>query len=261
MPKMKCLIVERTDSVATVTINRPKVLNALNAETVGELYQLIKELAADSSVRVVILTGAGDRAFIAGADIEELSTLTPVLAQDFARRGHLLCEALETMDKPVIAAINGYALGGGCEIALACTLRIASDSAKLGQPEISLGLLPGYGGTQRLARLVGSGRALELMLTGEAISAKDAYRIGLVNRVFPAGDLIAEAMVLGKKLASKAPFAVRAILSAVRDGLQMPLSEGCAYESSLFAMAATTDDWHEGTRAFLEKRQPTFKGS
>ena len=258
---MKYLVVENVDSVATVTINRPKVLNALDAETVGELYQLIKELSADSSVRVVILTGSGDRAFIAGADIAELSTLTPVSAQALAQRGHLLCAALETMDKPVIAAINGYALGGGCEIALACTLRIASDNAKLGQPEISLGLLPGYGGTQRLARLVGSGRALELMLTGEEISAKEAHRIGLVNRVVPASDLTTEAMALGKKLASKAPVAARAILSAVRDGLQMPLSEGCAYESSLFAMVAATDDWHEGTRAFLEKRQPTFKGS
>lgn len=255
------LAVERTGATAIVTVNRPSARNALNVEIVTELRELVDALAVDADVRVVILTGAGDRAFVAGADIAELATLTPASAQAFAQRGQALCDALERMGKPVIAAINGYALGGGCEVAMACTVRIAADTAKIGQPEISLGLLPGYGGTQRLPRFVGSGRALELMLTGEPVSAEEAWRIGLVNRVVPADALMTEARSLAEVLASKAPVAARHILEAVHDGMQMSLREGCALEASLFGLAAGTEDWREGTRAFLEKRRPSFTGS
>ena len=254
------LIVERSGAVAVVTVNRPKVLNALNAATVRELRQEVDALTTDDTVRAVILTGAGERAFVAGADIAELATLTPVSAQTLARRGHALCDALERMGKPVIAAINGYALGGGCEIAMACTVRLASETARLGQPEIGLGLLPGYGGTQRLPRLVGSGRALELMLSGDTIPASEAWRIGLVNRVVAPGELAAAARALAERLASQAPVAVRAILDAVREGMQMSLAAGCEHEAALFGVTAATDDWREGTRAFLEKRRATFKG-
>jgi enoyl-CoA hydratase len=255
------LLVERSGAVAVVTVNRPKVLNALNAATVAELRQVVDALTADDAIRAVVLTGAGDRAFIAGADIAELATLSPVSAQALARRGQALCDALERMGKPVIAAVNGYALGGGCEIAMACTVRLAADTARIGQPEIGLGLLPGYGGTQRLPRLVGSGRALELMLTGDPIAASEAWRIGLVNRVVAPGDLAAEARALADRLASQAPVAVRAILDAVREGTQMSLAGGCEQEAALFGVAAATDDWREGTRAFLEKRRPTFTGA
>ena len=255
------LIVERSGAVAVVTVNRPKVLNALNTATVVELRQVVDALAGDDEVRAVVLTGAGDRAFIAGADIAELATLSPVTAQVLARRGQALCDAMERMGKPVIAAINGYALGGGCEIAMACTLRLAAETARIGQPEIGLGLLPGYGGTQRLPRLVGAGRALELTLTGDPIPAAEAWRIGLVNRVVPPGDLAAEARALAGRLALQAPLAVRAILDAVREGMQMSLAGGCEHEAALFGVTAATGDWREGTRAFLEKRRPTFKGA
>ena len=255
------LLLERSGAVAVVTVNRPKVLNALNAATVVELRRTVDDLAADDGVRAVVLTGAGDRAFIAGADIAELATLEPVSAQALARRGHALCNALEGMGKPVIAAVNGYALGGGCEIAMACTVRLAAETARIGQPEIGLGLLPGYGGTQRLPRLVGAGRALELMLTGDPITAAEAWRIGLVNRVVAPGDLATEARALAERLASQAPVAVRAILDAVREGMQTSLVGGCEHEAALFGVTAATDDWREGTRAFLEKRRPTFKGA
>ena len=255
------LVVERVGAVAVVTVDRPKVLNALNSATVVELREVVDALAADDAIRAVVLTGAGDRAFIAGADIAELATLSPVSAQALARRGQALCDALEWMGKPVIAAINGYALGGGCEIAMACTVRLAAETARIGQPEIGLGLLPGYGGTQRLPRLVGVGRALELMLTGDPIPAAEAWRIGLVNRVVAPDELAAEARALAERLASQAPVAVRAILDAVREGMQMSLAGGCEHEAALFGVAAATDDWREGTRAFLEKRRPTFRGA
>ena len=255
------LLVERSGRVAVITVNRPKVLNALNAATVGELRGAVDELSADEAVRAVVLTGAGDRAFIAGADIGELATLTPVSAQALARRGHALCDALERMGKPVVAAINGYALGGGCEIAMACTVRLAAETARIGQPEIGLGLLPGYGGTQRLPRLVGAGRALELTLTGDPITAAEAWRIGLVNRVVAPADLRAEADALAERLAAQPPVAVRAILDAVREGMQMSLASGCEHEAALFGATAATEDWREGTRAFLEKRRPTFRGA
>jgi enoyl-CoA hydratase len=207
-----------------------------------------------------VLTGAGDRAFVAGADINELAGQTPVSGRDRALAGQHVFDLVENLGKPVIAAINGYALGGGCELAMACTLRIAADTAKLGQPEILLGLLPGYAGTQRLPRLVGKGRALELMLTGAQISAAEALQIGLVNRVVAAADLLQEAKALARTLAGQAPIAMRFILDAVNKGLEMPFAEGCIHEATLFGLVAATDDMREGTRAFLEKRTPAFKG-
>ena len=255
------LTVERDEAVAVLTVTRPAVLNALNEATITELEGAVRSLAADDDVRAVILTGAGDRAFVAGADIRELAALTPVTAQALAARGHALCHAIERMGKPVLAAVNGYALGGGCELAMACTLRIAADTAKFGQPEIGLGLLPGYGGTQRLPRLVGGGRALEMMLTGAPIDAREAWRIGLVNRVVPPEELMPRTIEMAQRIAAQAPVAVRYVLAAVREGLGMTLADGCAYEASLFGLAAATSDWGEGTRAFLEKRRPRFGNS
>lgn len=254
------LLVERDGRVATITINRPKVLNALNAQTLAELRQLLAELEHDADVRAVIITGAGEKAFVAGADITELAEQTPVSGRETALAGQQVFDQIEQLGKPVIAAINGYALGGGCELAMACTLRLAADSAKLGQPEINLGLLPGYAGTQRLARLVGKGRALELLLTGAPISATEAERIGLVNRVVPAAELLADARRLAEQLAAQAPVAVRYIIDAVNTGGDLPFGEACRYEATLFGLAAATDDMREGTRAFLDKRKPIFKG-
>ena len=255
------LTLERDGAVAVLTVTRPAVLNALNDETIGELEVAVRLLAADDDVRAVVLTGAGDKAFVAGADIRELAVLTPITAEALATRGHALCHAIERLGKPVIAAINGYALGGGCELAMACTLRIAADTAKLGQPEIGLGLLPGYGGTQRLPRLVGNGRALEMMLTGSPIDAQEAWRIGLVNRVVPLTELMPRTLELARTIAGQAPVAVRCILAAVREGSGMTLADGCAHEAGLFGLAAATSDWREGTSAFLEKRPPRFTGS
>ena len=246
--------------VALITINRPQVLNALNRQTLDELQQVLLDLKRDDAVRVVMLTGAGDKSFVAGADINELAVQTPASAREHALAGQHVFDLVENLGKPVIAAINGYALGGGCELAMACTLRIAADTARLGQPEISLGLLPGYAGTQRLPRLVGHGHALELMLTGIAISAAEAARIGLVNHVFPAAQLMAEATKLAAQLAGQAPIAVRYIIDAVNHGTQMPFAEACVHEAALFGLVAATDDMREGTRAFLDKRKPVFKG-
>ena len=209
---------------------------------------------------MVILTGAGDKSFVAGADINELALQTPASAREQALAGQHVFDLIEQLGKPVIAAINGYALGGGCELAMACTLRIAADTARIGQPEISLGLIPGYGGTQRLPRLVGKGRALALMLSGIAISADDAARMGLVNHVYPAAELMAEATKLAAHLAGQAPTAMRYIIDAVNSGAEMPFAEGCVHEAALFGLAAATDDMREGTRAFLDKRKPAFKG-
>lgn len=254
------ILVERDANVATITINRPKVLNALNSKTFDELRRAVLACRHEADVRAVIVTGAGDKAFIAGADINELSVQTPDGGRDRALAGQHVLDLIENLGKPVIAAINGYALGGGCELAMACTLRMASETAKMGQPEINLGLIPGYGGTQRLSRLVGRGRALELLLTGDPISATEALRIGLVNRVVPAADLMAEARTLAHALAAKAPIAVRYIMDAVNQGLQMPLSDAQVFEATLFGLVSTTGDMREGTRAFLEKRKPEFKG-
>ena len=247
-------------AVASITINRPKVLNALNAQTLEDLRRAILALKHDPAVRSVIVTGAGEKAFEAGADIGELAQQTPAGGRDRALRGQHVFDLIENLGKPVIAAINGYALGGGCELAMACTIRIAADAAKLGQPEVNLGLIPGYAGTQRLARLVGAGRALELLLTGDQITAHEAHRIGLVNRVVPAADLVREARTLAQQLAAKAPLAVRLIIDAVNKGLQMPFAEAQVFEATLFGLVSSTDDMREGTRAFLEKRQPEFKG-
>ena len=254
------LLLARDGPVAIVTINRPDVLNALDSRTLDDLRHVFMDLAADADVRAVIVTGAGEKSFVAGADIKELAGQTPTGGREHAQRGQRVFSLIEAMRKPVIAAINGYALGGGCELAMACTLRIAADTAKLGQPEINLGMIPGYGGTQRLARLVGKGRALELLLTGAMISADEAARIGLVNLVVPAASLQAEARRLAASLAAHAPIAVGYIIDAVNAGLQMPLAEGLAYEAALFGLVASTDDMREGTAAFLGKRTPTFKG-
>ena len=214
----------------------------------------------DPAVRAVVLTGAGEKAFVAGADIKELAVQTPVAGREHARHGQAILDRIEHLGKPVIAAVNGFALGGGCELAMACTIRIAADTAKFGQPEINLGLIPGYAGSQRLPRLVGRGRALELLLTGAQVSAEDALRMGLVNRVVPAAQLMDEARTLARTLASKAPVAARYILEAVAAGLEMPLAEAQDYEATLFGLIATTEDMREGTRAFLEKRKPAFQG-
>jgi enoyl-CoA hydratase len=254
------LLLDRDGLVATITINRPKVLNALNAPTLDELRRVVLELKRDDGVRAIVLTGAGDKSFVAGADINELAVQSPVSGREHALTGQHVFDLIENLGKPVIAAINGFALGGGCELAMACTLRLAADTAKLGQPEINLGILPGYAGTQRLPRLVGKGRALEIMLTGAPIPAADAERIGLVNRVVPAADLMAEARKLAAALAAQAPTAVRYIIDAVNKGLEMPFAEGCVHEATLFGLVAATEDMREGTRAFLEKRKPAFKG-
>ena len=254
------LLVDRDGAVSIITINRPKVLNALNGPTLDELSQVIDEAGRDESVRALILTGAGDRAFVAGADINELAVQTPIGGREHARRGQALFDRIERLGKPVVAAVNGFALGGGCELAMACTMRIAADTAKLGQPEINLGLLPGYAGSQRLPRLVGRGRALELLLLGHQISAEEAWRIGLVNRVVPAAELMTEATTTAQALASKAPVAVRYILDAVASGLEMPFGEAQDYEATLFGLLSTSEDMREGTQAFLEKRKAEFKG-
>lgn len=254
------ILIERDGAIAAVTINRPKVLNALNSETLDELRRVILELTHEAAIRAVILTGAGEKSFVAGADINELSALTPDGARAHAARGQHVFDLIEHMGKPVIAAINGYALGGGCELAMACTIRLAADTARLGQPEINLGLIPGYAGTQRLSRLIGRGRALEWLLTGDQISAAEAFRLGLVNRVVPAADLMVEAKRLAATLASKPPIAARYVLEAVHKGLEMPFPQAQAYEATLFGLAASTEDMREGTRAFLEKRKADFKG-
>jgi enoyl-CoA hydratase len=254
------LLVERDGAVAIVTVNRPKVLNALNSVTMRELHDAMTALGADAGVGAIVLTGAGDKAFVAGADINELAVLSPVEGKEHAAAGQRVLDAIEMLGKPVVAALNGFALGGGCELAMACTLRMAADTARLGQPEINLGLIPGYAGSQRLPRLVGRGRALEILLTGDMIPAARAYEIGLVNRVVPAADLRTEAVKLASALAGKAPVAARYILEAVHHGAEMPLAEAQHLEATLFGLVATTDDMKEGTRAFLEKRKAEWKG-
>jgi enoyl-CoA hydratase len=254
------LLVERDGAVVGITINRPKVLNALNAKTLEELDAAVALAGADDAVRVVTITGAGEKAFVAGADINELAVQTPVGGREHARRGQAVFGRIERLGKPVIAAVNGFALGGGCELAMACTLRLAADTARFGQPEINLGLIPGYAGSQRLPRLVGRGRALELLLVGQPISADEALRIGLVNRVVPAADLAAETRAMAAALAAKAPIAARYILDAVASGLEMSLADGQDYEATLFGLVSASEDMREGTRAFLEKRKAEFTG-
>src|ERR1051325_2525903 len=251
---------EKKNSIAQVTVNRPKVLNALNMATMEELRAAFHDIKNDAGVRVVILTGAGEKAFIAGADIGELAQNGAVSGKEYTHRGESVLNLIENLGKPVIACINGFALGGGCEIAMACTMRLASDNAKLGQPEVKLGIIPGYGGTQRLPRLVGKGLAMQLVLSGEMISAQEALRIGLVNEVTPPAELIPRAEAIAQKIIANAPLAVQYAMEAVNKGMEMTLAEGLFLEATLFAVSCATEDKKEGTTAFLEKRQAQFKG-
>jgi enoyl-CoA hydratase/carnithine racemase len=254
------VLYEKKGAIAYVMVNRPKVLNALNTSTWKDLRAAFEEARDDAAVRGVILTGAGDKAFIAGADIGELAHATAIDAERSSRFGQGVLDLIENLGKPVVAAINGFALGGGCETAMACTIRIAVEHAKFGQPEVALGLLPGGGGTQRLPRLVGKGRALQLILSGEMISAQEAHRIGLVNEIVPAADLITRAEAILNKIASNAPVAVKFSLEAVNKGLETSQGEGLLLEASYFGLCAGTEDKKEGTSAFLEKRAPQFHG-
>ncbi len=254
------LLYEVKDGIARITFNRPTVLNALNRKTIEELGDCLHAARKDESVRVLILTGAGEKAFIAGADINELAKQTPVEGKEFSLFGQEVIHRLETMGKPSIAAINGFALGGGCELALACTIRIASKNAKLGQPEVKLGILPGYGGSQRLPRLCGKGVAHELVLTGEMITAEEAARVGLVNRVVELNELLPAAEAIAKKIIANAPLAVKYAMEAVERGMEMPQEEGLFLEATLFGLCCATEDMREGTRAFLEKRAAKFEG-
>jgi len=259
-PQLANVLYERKGAIAYVTVNRPKVLNALNTPTWTDIRSAFEAAKADPSVLGVILTGAGDKAFIAGADVSELAHVDAFDAEESSRFGQSVLDFIENLGKPVIAAVNGFALGGGCETAMACTIRIAAEHAKFGQPEVKLGLLPGGGGTQRLPRLVGKGRALQLILTGETISAQEAYRIGLVNEVVPVANLIARAEAILKQIAANAPIAVKFSLEAANKGLETSQSEGFALEASYFGICAATEDKKEGTTAFLEKRAPQFHG-
>jgi enoyl-CoA hydratase len=258
---METIALDRAGGVATVTLNRPAVLNALNLRMLEELDATFAGLDADDALRAVIVTGAGSKAFAAGADIAELNALASARAgESQARRGQALTAAIERLRVPVIAAVNGFALGGGCEIAMACDIRIASESARFGQPEVNLGILPGYGGTQRLTRLVGEGWAMFLCLTGEMIDAAEALRIGLVQKVMPAEGLLAEAQRIAGLIAAKAPRAVEHAKRAIVDGAALTLADGLALEALRFGAAVATDDFREGSRAFLEKRKPAFSG-
>jgi enoyl-CoA hydratase len=254
------ILFEKNDGIARITFNRPKVLNALNRKTIEELQGALLDARDDVNVRVLILTGAGEKAFVAGADIGELSQQTPVNGKDFSLFGQSVFHLLETMGKPSICAINGFALGGGCELALSCSIRIASKNAKLGQPEVKLGILPGYGGSQRLTRLCGKGMAHELCLTGEMITAEEAMRIGLVNHIHEAAELLPAAEAMARKIVANGPLAVKFTMEAIERGVEMPLQEGLFLEAALFGVACATEDMREGTKAFLEKRPAAFKG-
>ena len=254
------ILLEKKSAIAYVTVNRPKVLNALNMATMEELGTAFLDIRSDTAIRVAILTGAGEKAFVAGADISELAQRDPVSGKDFAHRGQAVLDLIENLGKPVIACVNGFALGGGCELALACTMRLASDNAKLGQPEVKLGILPGYGGTQRLPRLVGKGLAMQMVLSGEIITAQEAYRIGLVNEVTAAAELIPRAEAFAAKIIANAPLAVLYAMDAVNKGMEMTLAEGLYLEATLFGVCCATEDMKEGTTAFLEKRAAQFKG-
>jgi enoyl-CoA hydratase len=254
------ILLEKKNSIAYVTVNRPKVLNALNMATMEELRAAFTDIKEDTSVRVAILTGSGEKAFVAGADISELARHGAVSAKEYTHRGQSVLDSIENLGKPAIACINGFALGGGCELALACTLRLASETAKLGQPEVKLGIIPGYGGSQRLPRLVGKGIAMQLILAGEMISAQEAHRIGLVNEVTAPGDLIPRAEAIARKIIANAPLAVQYAIEAVNRGLEMTQAEGLYLEAALFGLCCATEDKTEGTTAFLEKRPAQFKG-
>ena len=253
--------VETAEGIRTITVHRPEKLNALNVEVLEGLDRAVSEAEEDSSLRCLIVTGSGDRAFIAGADIGELAKLTPIEGREHARRGQAVLDRIENLPAPSIAAINGFAYGGGLELAMACTLRVASENARMGLPETSLGILPGYGGTQRLARLVGRAKASELVLTAsKALTASEAERIGLVNRVVPAGQALAGATEMAKAIAANGPAACRYALEAIRSGIEMPAAEGRLFEATLFGLCAATADMKEGMTAFLEKRPAKFTG-
>ena len=254
------ILLEKKSSIAYVTVNRPKVLNALNSATMEELRAAFTDVKNDANIRVAILTGAGEKAFIAGADIGELATQEAVRGKEFTHRGQSVLDLIENLGKPVIACINGFALGGGCEIAMACTMRLASENAKLGQPEVKLGIIPGLGGSQRLPRLVGKGIAMQLVTTGEMITAQEAHRIGLVNEVTAPADLIPRAEAIAQKIIANGPLAVQYVMEAVNNGMEMPLAQGLYLEAALFGVSCATEDKQEGTKAFLEKRPPQFKG-
>jgi len=251
---------ENRDGLLTVTVDRPKVLNALNAQTVEEIFEAFSKARDDESVKAVIVTGGGEKAFVAGADINELAKKTPMTGKTTSERGQFVLSFIERFPKPVIAAINGFALGGGCELALACHIRIASEKAQIGLPEVTLGIIPGYGGTQRMARLLGKGKALELICTGDRIGAAEAERIGLVNKVVPADQLMATAEEMARKIMSRGPLAIRAAIEAVMHGSEMPFEEGQFLEATLFGLLCASEDTKEGMNAFLEKRPADFKG-
>ncbi|MBI1750533.1 MAG: enoyl-CoA hydratase/isomerase family protein [Acidobacteria bacterium] len=254
------LLYEKKDQIAYITFNRPKVLNALNRKTMEELRDILSDARDDAGVRVLILTGAGEKSFIAGADIGELAQCDPVSGRETGLFGQSVLHMLETMGKPSIAVINGFALGGGCELALACTIRLASKAARLGQPEVKLGIIPGYGGSQRLPRLVGKGMAHEMILGADMINAEEALRIGLVNHIYEAAELMPAAEALAKKIIANTPLAVKFAMDAIEHGMEMPQKEGLFLEATLFGLCAATEDMREGTKAFLEKRPAQFKG-
>jgi enoyl-CoA hydratase len=259
-PAFENVIYEKRNGTAYVTVNRPKALNALNRKTLAELRLVFEDAGKDPGVRGIILTGSGNKAFIAGADITEIAALKGAEGEQFARDGQITFDLIENLEKPVIAAVNGFAVGGGNEIAMACTIRLATEGAKFGQPEVKLGIIPGFGGTQRLPRLVGKGLALQLILTAEMISAQEAYHIGLVNEVVPAEQLIPRAEAILKQINTNAPLGIRFAIQAVNKGLETSQAEGLILESSLFGICTTTEDRKEGTSAFLEKRAPKFQG-
>lgn len=260
MKDYKNLLFVTEAGIGLITLNRPMALNALNSELLKELDDLLDEIARDENVKAVIVTGGGDKAFVAGADIGEMQSLSAMDGREFSKFGQQVFDKLENMPQPVIAAVNGFALGGGCELAMACDIRLASEKAKFGQPEVSLGIVPGFGGTQRLPRLVGKGRAKELLFTGDLIDAREAYRIGLVNKVTPPDELISAARDMAEKIVSRAEVAVKLCKAAVNRGLDMELASGVAYEAETFGLCFATSDQKEGMAAFVEKRKPTFIG-
>lgn len=255
----KNLLVEIKNNIALITINRPDKMNSLNEETLQELDDLFEQFKEDEKVNCVIIIGAGEKAFVAGADISELNKQSGVSGEKFSQFGQSVFTKIENLGKPVIAAVNGFALGGGCELSMACHIRLASDKAKFGQPEVNLGVIPGYGGTQRLSKLINSGRAMEFILTGDMIDANEALRVGLVNHVYPADELLPKAFEMAEKIVSKGQLAARLSVKAVIASEKMNLQEGLEYEAALFGIACSTEDFKEGTQAFLEKRKPEFK--
>ncbi len=258
--KFNTLLIEINEDIGVVTINRPQALNALNAETLQELFSAFEIMEADPAAKVVILTGAGTKAFVAGADISSMQDFDPLAARDFALLGQKTLRTIEKLSKPVIAAVNGFALGGGCELAMACDIRLASENAKFGQPEVNLGVIPGFAGSQRLPRLIGKGLAKELLFTGDIIDAREAHRIGLVNKVVQQDKLLETAKEMARKITTKGPLAVRFCKEAVNNGMEMEIDKACTYEADLFALSFATEDRAEGMKAFLEKRTANFQG-